>query len=463
MSTKRFVVPGAGPRAALGRGRDLCYRPAVPAPIDPAAPPGEAAPRGRLRRLLGAAAMDLGPLRRRDFRLLFAGQLITFFGSMITFVAIPYQVYALTGSSLAVGLLGLAELVPLLLTAFVGGALADARDRRSMVLLTELGLMAGSAALLFNASLPRPLLWPLYVIAGAMAALAGLQRPSLEAMTPRLVDRDELPAAGALSSLRGNLGMIAGPSVGGALIAYAGLPATYAVDLGTFVVSLLALRAMRTVPPPADAERPSLKGILGGLRYAWSRQELIGTYAIDFVAMVFGIPTALFPALAEPLGGPAVLGLLHAAPSVGALLATLTSGWTKRVHRHGAAVICAAVVWGLAVTAFGLARSLPVALACLALAGAADMVSGLFRMTLWNQTIPDALRGRLAGIEMVSYTSGPLLGHVESGAVAALAGPRFSVASGGLLCVVGVVICAALLPGLRRYDARTSPQPAASP
>jgi MFS family permease len=311
-----------------------------------------------------------------------------------------------------------------------------------------------------NAALPRPALWPLYVIAAAMAGLGGLQRPSLEALTPRLVERDEMPAAAALGSLRGNIAMIGGPAVGGALIAWAGLPATYAVDMATFVVSLLALRAMRTVPPPPDAAGPSLQGVLEGMRYARSRQELIGTYVVDFVAMVFGMPMALFPALAAGLGGPGILGLLYAAPSAGALLATLTSGWTKRVHRHGAAVVCAAGVWGIAVTVLGFAPSLPVALACLVLAGAADMVSGLFRMTIWNQTIPDALRGRLASIEMVSYSSGPLLGHVESGAVAALAGLRFSVVSGGVLCIAGVALCAVLLPGFRRYDARTFVQPA---
>jgi MFS family permease len=213
---------------------------------------------------------------------------------------------------------------------------------------------------------------------------------------------------------------------------------------------------MRATPPPPDAERPSLKSVLEGLRYARSRPELLGTYLIDIVAMVFGMPLALFPALAEPLGGPAVLGLLYAATPVGALIASSTSGWTGRVHRHGAAILVAAGVWGLAIAAFGFATSLPVALACLALAGAADMVSGLFRMAIWNQTIPDKLRGRLAGIEMVSYSSGPLLGHVEAGAVAAAFGARASVISGGALCVVGVALCALLLPGFLRYDDRRS-------
>jgi MFS family permease len=232
--------------------------------------------------------------------------------------------------------------------------------------------------------------------------------------------------------------------------------------VATFLVSLLALAAMRAVPPPPGAVQPSLRGVLEGLRYARSRPELMGTYLVDIVAMLFGMPVALFPALAASLGGPSVLGLLYAAPSVGALLATATSGWTARVHRHGLAVIFAASAWGLAVTALGFARGLPVALLCLALAGAADMVSGLFRNTIWNQTIPDALRGRLASIEMVSYMTGPLLGNVESGAVAALAGVSASVVSGGVLCVLGVLVCAIGLPGFRRYDARAFTVPSLS-
>jgi MFS family permease len=410
---------------------------------------------GRLRRLLAAVTIDIGPLRRsRDYRLLFAGQLVSFFGSMLTYVALPYQVYTLTRSSLAVGLLGLAELGPLLLTAFVGGALADAVDRRRMVQATELALALGSGALALNATAAHPRLWVLYAVAGGMAALNGLQRPSLEAMVPRIVDREDLPAASALGSLKANVGMIAGPAAAGALLAGAGLTATYAIDVATFMVSLGALASMRAVPPPPDAGGASLRGVLDGLRYARSRPELIGTYVVDIVAMTFGMPIALFPAMAEGLGGAGALGLLYAAPSVGALAATLTSGWTKRVHRHGAAVLVAAGVWGLGVAAFGVSRSLPFALFFLALAGAADMLSGLFRMTIWNQTIPDHLRGRLASIELLSYSTGPLLGNTESGLAAALVGVRASVVSGGALCVVGVIACAALLPGFRRYDAR---------
>ena len=407
------------------------------------------------RRALRLATIDVGPLRRhRDFRLLFLGQATTFFGSMITYVAIPFQAYALTGSSLVVGLLGLAELAPLLVTAFVGGALADAVDRRLLVLLTELSLTATTGVLLANSLLGEPQLWVLFVVAAVMAGLDGLQRPPLEALIPRLVHREELTAAAALSSLRATLGMVAGPAVAGVMLAVVGLPWTYGVDLVTFAVSLGCLAAMRAVPPPPDAERPSLRSIREGFRYAMSREVLVGTYTVDIVAMFFGMPLALFPALAHELGGAGVLGLLYAAPSAGAALATLTSGWTARVHRHGLAVILAAVGWGLGVVVCGLAPGVVLAFAGLVAAGFADMLSGIFRSTIWNQTIPDRLRGRLAGIEQISYSTGPTLGNVEAGLVASLTSVRTSIVSGGVLCVVAVPVVALLLPGFRRYDAR---------
>jgi MFS family permease len=430
------------------------------APAPPVPEPG----RG-LARFVRLATIDVRPLRRhRDFRLLFAGQAISFFGSMVTYVAIPYQVYQLTGSSLFVGLLGLAELAPLLVTALVGGALADAVDRRMMVRLAELGLSLGAGVLLLNALLPEPRVWVLFVVAAVMAGFDGIQRPSLDAMTPRLVERHELPAASALDSFRGNIGMIAGPAVAGLVIATAGLPVTYAIDVATFAFSLLMLSLMRAVPPPAEAEPPSLRRIVEGIRYARSRDELVGTYAVDLAAMFFGMPMALFPAFADELGGPGVLGLLYAAPSVGSLAATATSGWVSRVHRHGWAVIFAAAGWGIAIAVVGFAPSLPLAFAALVVAGAADMISGIFRSTIWNQTIPDHLRGRLAGIEQLSYSVGPLLGNVEAGVAASLVGLRGSIVSGGVLCVVGVAVAAIALPGLRAYDARKDaegvPEPA---
>jgi MFS family permease len=412
---------------------------------------------GRVRSLVGLATIDVGPIRRhRDYRLLFVGQGVSFFGSMITYVALPYQAYQLSGSSLVVGLLSLAELGPLLVTAFVGGALADAFDRRRLVQVAELSLALCAGLLALNATLDEPRLWVLFVVGAAMAGLDGIQRPPLEALTPRLVDRDELVAASALDSLRRNVGMVAGPSAGGILIATVGLPLTYGIDVATFVVSLLVLSVMRAVPPPPGAERPSLRGIVDGVRFAASRSELVGTYTVDILAMFFGMPLALFPAFAEEFGGAGALGLLYAAPSVGALVATVTSGWTGRVNRHGMAVVWAAAGWGAAIAALGLAPNLALALLFLGLAGAADMVSGIFRSAIWNTTVPDHLRGRLAGIEQVSYSSGPLLGNVEAGVVAALTSVRVSIVSGGLLCIAGVAVAALALPGFRRYDARTT-------
>lgn len=413
------------------------------------------------------ATLDITPLRRhRDFRLLFIGRLVSTFGNMITVVAIPYQVYQLTHSVLLVGLLGLAELAALIVFAMLGGALADAADRRTMVLISEAGLMAGSMVLAGNSLLAQPLVWLIFLIAALQGALDALQRPSLDALLPRLVDRDELKAAGALGTFRGTIGMIAGPALAGVLVAVAGLPVTYLVDVGTFVVGLVCLLLMRAVPPPADAARPSLARVLEGLRYARSRPELIGTYVVDIVAMLFGMPMALFPAIAQGLGGPTVLGLLYTAPAVGSFLFLATSGWTRRVHRHGMGVIAAATLWGLAIIGFGLVPGRTAALVFLALAGAADAMSGVFRQVIWNQTIPDSLRGRLASIELLSYSAGPTLGNFEAGLVASIFSVRVSVVSGGVLCVIGCVLCAVALPAFRRYDERewrksTSPKPSA--
>jgi MFS family permease len=399
--------------------------------------------------------MDVGPLRRhRDFRLLFVGQAASFFGSMVTYVALPFQTFQLTHSTLAVGLLSLAEFVPLMVMAFLGGALSDAFDRRRMVQIAELGSALGIGVLLVNALLPSPRTWVLFAVAPVLAALYGIFRPSLDAMVPRLVTKEELPAASALEGFRGTLGEIAGPALAGIIIATAGLPVAYAIDTATYGISLVALWFMRSIPPAADAPPVSLQSIAEGVRYAWSRPELLGTYGVDMIAMFLGMPMALFPAIADRFGGAGVLGLLYAAPAVGSLVATLTSGWVPRVHRHGLAVIVAAAVWGAAIVLFGFADVLWLALVALAIAGGADMVSGIFRMTIWNQTIPDRLRGRLAGIEQVSYTSGPLLGNLEAGVLASLTSVRFSVVSGGALCVVGVALAAVALPAFRLYDAR---------
>jgi len=416
------------------------------------------------RRWWHLATVDVTPLRRhRDFRLLFIGRFVSFFGSMITVVAFPYQVYQLTHSVLLVGLLGVLEFAAILAVAFVGGALADARDRRSMVLLSEVALMVCSLLLAGNAAIPHPQVWLLFVVATAWGALDAIQRPSLDAMLPRLVAKDELAAAAALGSIRGTLGQVLGPALGGVLVAALGLSFTYMVDVATFVVGLACLWLMKAVPPPVGAERPSLRRVLEGLRYARSRQELLGTYFIDMIAMFFGMPMALFPAIAQGLGGPKVLGLLYAAPALGSFAFSATSGWTNRIHRHGMGVAVSAVVWGFAIIGFGFATSLWLAVLFLAVAGAADMMSGVFRSVIWNQTIPDSLRGRLASIEMLSWSSGPALGNFEAGAVASIFNVRISIVSGGVLCVIGCVLCTLALPAFRAYDARLyhlAPDPA---
>ncbi|MEO3781376.1 MFS transporter [Micromonospora sp. B11E3] len=405
-----------------------------------------------LRRL----ALDVTPLRTsRDFRLVFSAAGVSGFGSFITYVTVPYQVYELTRDPLLVGLLGVCELVPLLVMAFVGGALADYLDRRLLVLGGEIGFTLLCAALLVNSLGSSPQLWLLYLVAALTAALDGLQRPALEGLTPRVVTPDEIPAASALNSLRMQVAQLGGPAVAGVLIASVDLAWVYAIDLATFAFSLACLALVRAVPPPPAADRPSLRSVATGLRYARSRPELLGTYLVDINAMFFGMPQALYPFMAAKLGGPAVLGLLYAAPAVGSLVATLASGWTSRVHRHGLMVVLAAGAWGLAIVGFGLVGSLWVALFFLALAGAADMVSGLFRMIIWNQTIPNHLRGRLAGIEMLSYSTGPLLGQLRSGLVARTPlGVGGSIVSGGVLCVLGTVALAAALPAFLRYDGR---------
>jgi MFS family permease len=326
-----------------------------------------------------------------------------------------------------------------------------------MVLVTEVAMLVLAVVLLVNALLPSPQLWLLYVVAMLLAAADGLQRPSLEAIVPRVVAHDELAAAGALISLRWQLGGIVGPALGGLLVAAFGVWSAYAFDALTFLVSAMALWRLRAIPPGEAAEPASLRRIAEGMRYAWSRKDLLGTYAIDLLAMTLAFPYALFPFLAEDLGAPWALGLLYSAGAVGSLLATATSGWTSHVHRHGRAVVFAAIGWGLAIAGAGLAREVWLVLLMLGLAGAADMVSGLFRMLIWNQTIPDELRGRMAGIELLSYSIGPTLGQVRASGVAQLTSLRVSIVSGGLLCAVGGAALAAALPSLWRYDARTDP------
>jgi MFS family permease len=315
--------------------------------------------------------------------------------------------------------------------------------------------------LIVNALLDEPRVWVLFVAAALMAAATAIRRPPMDALVPRLVERDELKAAAALHWSLSDIAMLLGPALAGVLIATAGVAVAYVVDAVTFGAALWSLAVIRTPPPPPDAPAPSLRGIVEGLRYARSRPEIVGTYVVDMNAMFFGIPLALFPALSQRFGGAEILGLLYAAPSAGSLLATITSGWARRVHRHGRAIVLAAAGYGLAIVSFGLSDALWLALLCLAVSGGMDAISGLFRGVIWNETIPDELRGRLAGLEMISWSSGPTLGNTEAGAAASVLGLRSSVIVGGLLCTGGSGVVAAALPAFWRYDARefTAPPP----
>ncbi|WP_329494731.1 MFS transporter [Kitasatospora herbaricolor] len=421
-------------------------------------PPHTNRPRALLRGLLP----DLAPWRSsRDFRLLWSAGCVTTFGSFLTYIAVPLQIKEMTGSYLAVGLVGAVELIPLIVFGLWGGALADALDRRKLVLASEAGLGLLSGLLLLNALLPTPLLWPVYLVVGLVAALDGLQRPALDTLTPRIVAHDQMTAAYALTSLYRSAGSILGPALAGLIVAFAGVQTAYALDVLTFAVSLLLLARMRAVPPPTGAAKPSLAGIAAGLRYARGRPELLGTYVVDICAMLFAFPNAVFPFLADELDAHWALGLMYGASAVGSLVVSATSGWASRVHRHGRMVVLAALGWGAAMAGAGLAGNIWLVLLLLAVAGGADNVSGLGRATMWNQSIPDELRGRLAGVELLSYSVGPQLGQVRVGAMAGVIGVRGSIWAGGLACVVGVVALAAALPKLLAYDARTDPHVAA--
>ncbi|MFD5327634.1 MFS transporter [Streptomyces sp. NPDC127092] len=406
----------------------------------------------RLARLLP----DLAPWRSSaDFRLLWVQGAVTVFASFMALVALPLQIKELTGSPFAVGAMGVVELVPLVVFGLYGGALADAVDRRKVILATEAGLGVLALILFVNALLPEPVLWPLYVVAAGVSALSGLQRPALDSLLSRIVPHGQQTAAAALNSLRWQIGSIAGPSLAGLVVAYAGHSAAYAVTVAGYLVSVLLCRRLSPAPPAHDADKPSLRGIVEGARYAWSRPVLLGTYAVDLAAMFFAFPNTVFPFLADDLDAEWSLGLMYAAGSVGSLLLGLTSGWTSKVRRHGVLVAAGAAGWGLAIAAAGWFGNVWAVLLCLAFAGAGDMLSGLGRSTIWNQTIPEELRGRLAGIEVLSYSVGPQLGQVRAGTMAGWTGTRPAIWSGGVACVASVGLLCLALPKLLAYDAET--------
>jgi len=402
-------------------------------------------------------AIDLTPLKKYpDFRNLWTAGLISYFGSMITYVALPFQLKELTGSYLAVGALGVVEIVPLIIFGLYGGVLADSVDRKKMVWATEAGALVLVLVLLGNSLMGSPKTLIIYLVAALFAVVDGLQRPSMDAMLPRLVSHEDLPAASALLSLRWQVGVIVGPTLGGIIFSTLSVSAGFCVDIATYVLSLLFLARVRSIPPSKEAEKPSLAALFDGVKYALKRQDLLGTYIIDLAAMTLAMPMALYPFWADELNAPWALGMFYAAITVGSVIVTLTSGWTRTYRFHGRAVILAAMGWGLAIAAAGLSNSLILVLLFLTIAGASDMVSALFRGNIWNQTIPDTLRGRLAGIELLSYSVGPLAGQLRAASMAAATTLSISVTSGGLMCVVVVALLAIFLPKMWKYDVQTN-------
>lgn len=402
--------------------------------------------------------IDTSALRGpRDFRLLFFAGLISTIGSMFTYVAVPLQAQRMTGSFVVVGLLGLAEVIPLIVFGLWGGALADHMDRRQMVLIGEIGAATCTVLLFINAISSTPQVWVLFVVGALFAVFDSIQRPSLDALLPQIVAHDDITSAAALMSLRGNATFIFGTAIGGFIASYAGVATAYGLDILTYLASFLLLIQISSRGRMSDEDRlPGLSSITDGLSYAWQRKDLLGTYAIDTTAMIFAFPTAVFPFVAEKYDASWALGLLFAAPAVGAGIASLTSGWTSRVHRHGRAIFLAAIAYGISIALFGVSPSLPIALFFLAVSGATDMVSVVFRQSIWNKSIPDSIRGRLAGIELMSYAIGPQLGNARVSLGAQWRGLTSSIATGGILCAAGVFGLAIALPSLWNYDERTS-------
>jgi MFS family permease len=412
--------------------------------------------------------VDVTPLRQSpDFRLLWLGQAVALVGRQITVVAVPVQLYGITGSSLAVGLVGLAQLVPLVVGSLGGGTLADAFDRRRVLLVTQLLMALTSAGLALNA-MTGSRLWPIYVITAVSAGISGIDSPARNAAIPALVGKEQLPNALALNQTLFQVGQTVGPALAGVVIATASISLAYWIDVACFLVCFGFVVGMRPLRPEGGGTRPGLRSIGEGLRYLRGREALQGTFVVDINAMVFGMPRALFPAMADTVfgGGARTVGLLTAAPGFGALIGAVTTGWVARVRRQGLAVLWAVVAWGAAIAVFGATSWLPLALLALAVAGSADVVSAVFRNTILQLSVPDRLRGRLSAVHIAVVAGGPRLGDAEAGAVAAVAGPQVSAVSGGLLCVAGVWAVARRFPALARWtlaDAvEEEPAPAAT-
>ncbi|MGZ4691870.1 MAG: MFS transporter [Acidimicrobiia bacterium] len=414
---------------------------------------------GGFRRRVRSLAVDLTPLRFRDFRLLWIGEILSETGSNITLVAVYLQVYRLTGSAAAVGLIGLVQLAPLMAGSLFGGPIIDRYDRRRLLLMAQVAQAGGSILLLAGALMdPTPVV-VVYLGAAIIAGLSGFSLATRSAMTPTLVPQERLPSALALNQVMWQTAQIVGPALGGVIIGQFGLAWAYGVDVASFGATVTAVWLMRPHPPLVtpegdDTEQSGWQRLKDGFRFLKGRRVLQSTFIVDLIAMIFGMPRSLFPILAVTQfdAGAETVGLLFSAVSVGALVGALTSGWVHRVSRQGLAIISAVILWGCAIAAFGLAGDrLVFACSCLAVAGGADVVSAVFRSTILQDTVPDDLRGRLSGIHIAVVAGGPRIGDAEAGFVAAVFTPTVSVVSGGLLCVAGVALLALLVPEFTRY------------
>ena len=398
---------------------------------------------------------DVGPLRRhRAFRRLWLGQLVSGFGSQLTIVAVAYQSYELTHSTLIVGLVSLAQLGPLLIGSLIGGSLVDAKDRRRVLLVTQVVLGSASLGLAINATLPHPALWPLFVLTAGAAAVQGVDHPGRKAALPMLVPVEDLPSALALQQIVFQAAAVGGPAMAGLLISRFGLPAVFGIDVVSFGAALLAVALLPPLLPRGGGRPAGLTSIREGMQYLRGQRLLASTFWIDLDAMVFGMPRAVFPALGTGLygGGAAIVGLLYAAPAAGALVGALLTGWVSSVRRQGRAVVIAVVMWGVAISCFGFVPILWFGLVMLAVAGASDVISAVFRNAILQTTVPEHLQGRLSGTFIAVVTGGPRLGDAEAGAASAIGGAQFAVWSGGLACVVGAFLLAWRAPELWRYD-----------
>jgi len=386
-------------------------------------------------------------VRKKQYGLLFLGQTVSFFGSMMTYVAVPYQIYLLTKSSFMVGLLGSIQLIPLIFAGLYGGALADTMDRRRLLLGSEILLTLTSIIFVLNCFLPVPSVLLLFIISALASVFVGFHRPAMEAITPQLVDKSDLATVASLSSLRYAIGAVAAPALGGWLIATHGLAWTYGIDALTYFISLTSLWMMKPTETPKSEDKAGWKSIKNGFTYAISQPVICGTYLVDIIAMLFAMPMALYPALAESWGGAKAAGWLYASLPMGAMIVTvLFSSLVAKLDRQGAGVTISALTWGIFIAFLAYATNLYVASACLVLAGAADAVSAIYRQTIWNEMIPNHYRGRLAGLNMLSYMIGPLIGNARAGFVASMTSNFTSILSGGIMCIFGCIAMIWFLP-----------------